>query len=113
MQRSLTTSLHGGGDACKLLGAGASSLLCAMDFPPEVRELVQQLKSAGMQIDESNPQEVMQAGCRPRGMPMAHVKAYQMLYNVVCFFPGLLGALFRVELQGSELKHGIVRRPSC
>ncbi|OLP96074.1 Peptide methionine sulfoxide reductase MsrA [Symbiodinium microadriaticum] len=55
--------------------AGASSLLCAMDFPPEVRELVQQLKSAGMQIDESNPQEVMQALFRVQQMAANKKKA--------------------------------------
>ena len=39
-----------------------SSCLAAMDrFPPEVGELIMQLKQAGMAIDENNPQQVLQA----------------------------------------------------
>ena len=30
-------------------------------FPPEVGELIMQLKQAGMTIDENNPQQVLQA----------------------------------------------------
>lgn len=30
-------------------------------FPPEVQDLVRQLKSAGMAIDESNPQDILKA----------------------------------------------------
>ena len=29
-------------------------------FPEEVQELVKQLKSAGMAIDENNPQQILQ-----------------------------------------------------
>lgn len=39
-----------------------SSFAAAMDrFPPEVGELIMQLKRAGMAIDENNPQQVLQA----------------------------------------------------
>ncbi|CAE7646746.1 msrA [Symbiodinium necroappetens] len=83
--------------------AGASSLLCAMDFPPEVRELVQQLKSAGMQIDESNPQEVMQALFRVQQMA-ANKKKAEMISKERAL-PG------RSEAQVVPAQHFVLNNP--
>eukprot|EP00439_Symbiodinium_sp_Y106_P081866 s200_g20.t8 len=91
------------GDASKLLGAGASSLLRAMDFPPEVRELVRQLKSAGMQIDESNPQEVMQALFRVQQMA-ANKKKSEMVSKERAL-PG------RSEAQVVPAQHYVLNNP--
>eukprot|EP00440_Ansanella_granifera_P030388 gb/GFBE01033012.1/.p1 GENE.gb/GFBE01033012.1/~~gb/GFBE01033012.1/.p1 ORF type:complete len:306 (+),score=71.56 gb/GFBE01033012.1/:1-918(+) len=44
-------------------------------FPSEIQDLVRQLKAAGMQIDETNPQEVMQALMKVQMMAAKKKKA--------------------------------------
>ena len=57
-------------------------------FPEEVQELVKQLKSAGMAIDENNPQQILQVRLPPqkaRILYIGHDPSKGLIFEGVSF----------------------------